>query len=324
MEPMLSLPLFAARVVHFASTVLIAGTVVFLVFIETSAISERGNRTTLASFHDRLLVIVWVSLAISIVSGAAWLLFLVAKVTGSSLAQAISDGTARTFLTSTQFGHTWEVRLVFAALLVVALLRFKRSAGWTPVEGLIAAALAMGFAGALAWSGHGGATPGLRGDIHVAADALHLVAAGAWIGGLLPLTLLLSRAEGLAGAAGVRIARGIVVRFSTLGMAAVATLIMTGAVNTWILVGSVHALLESEYGQLLLLKIAIFLVLLAVAAVNRMRLTPRLKAAADGGFETGMGAMRRLKWNCVVETTLGLAILIVVGGLGAMSPGMNM
>jgi len=240
------------------------------------------------------------------------------------LTQAISDGTASTFLARTQFGHDWGARLVLAILLAVALLRFKRITRWRSADSFIAAALALAFLGALAWSGHGGATPGLRGELHATADALHLIAAGAWIGGLLPLGLLLSSAEKMPGAAGLSIAHDAASRFSTLGMMAVGTLIITGVVNTWVLVGSVQALVALQYGRLLLLKIAIFLVLLAVAAVNRSQLMPRLSAAAAGGPQEGMNALRRLKRNCFVKTALGLAILIVVGALGSISPGMDM
>lgn len=324
MEPMLSLPLIAARIIHFASTVIVAGAVVFPILISAPVLRGSGDRTGAASLYSRLRVIAWASLAISVVSGAVWLVFLVTNITGSSLAQVISDGTARAFLARTQFGHAWDARLVLALLLAVALLRFKRAAGWPSAEGLIAPALAMGFLGALAWSGHGGATPGLRGDIHVAADALHLVAAGAWIGGLLPLGLLLSSVEKLPGAAGLGIAHDAASRFSTLGIAAVATLIVTGLINTWVLVGSVAALVDFQYGRLLLVKITLFLVMVAVAAFNRIQLTPRLTAAAAAGSQASLDALRRLRRNCFVETALGLAILFVVGALGSMSPGMDM
>ena len=326
LEPMLNLPLIGARVVHFASTVMIAGIFLFLVFVAAPALRKDRDRTwpTVVTFHSQLLAMAWLSLAISIVSGAAWLLLLATRINGSSLAQVISDGTAWTVLTRTQFGHDWEARFVVAVLLAAALVRFNRKAGWRLAGGFVAAALAMGFLGTLAWSGHGGATPGLRGEVHVTADVLHLIAAGAWIGGLLPLGLLLSSAEQMPGTVGVSIARDAILRFSTLGIIAVATLLITGLLNMWVLVGSVPALVETQYGRLLALKIAIFLVLLAVAAFNRTRLTPRLAEAAASGSHASIDALRRLKRNCLVETALGLAVLIVVGALGTISPGMLM
>ncbi len=325
-DPMLSLPLIGARVLHFASTVMIAGIFLFLFFVEAPALGKDRDRTwsAVAAFHSRLLGIAWSSLAISIASGAAWLLLLATKITGSSLAQVISDGTAWTVLTRTQFGHDWEARFVLAVLLAVALFRFNRKAGWRLTEGFVAAALVMGFLGTLAWSGHGGATPGLRGGIHVTADVLHLIAAGAWIGGLLPLRLLLSSAEQMPCTVGVSIVRNAILRFSTLGVVAVSTLIITGLLNMWVLVGSVPALVETQYGRLMALKIAIFLGLLAVAAFNRLQLTPRLAEAAANGSHASIDALCRLKRNCLIETALGLAILIVVGALGTISPGIHM
>src|SRR5689334_25260738 len=110
---MLSLPLIGVRAVHFASTVLIVGLVLFLVFIEAPALGQNRSNTWLA-FHSQLLVIAWLSLATSIVSGAAWLLILVTRITGSSFVQVISDGSAQRVLTHTQFGHAWQIRLALA------------------------------------------------------------------------------------------------------------------------------------------------------------------------------------------------------------------
>src|SRR5215471_21102150 len=101
---MLSLPLIAARIIHFASTVIVAGAVVFPILISAPVLRGSGDRIWAASLYSRLRVIAWASLAISVVSGAVWLVFLVTNITGSSLAQVISDGTARTFLARTRSG----------------------------------------------------------------------------------------------------------------------------------------------------------------------------------------------------------------------------
>src|SRR5258708_37284358 len=103
---------------------------------------------------------------------------------GSSLAQVISGGTAWTGLARPQFGHDWEARFVVAVLLAAALVRFNRKAGWRLAGGFVAAALAMGFLGTLAWSGHGGAAPGLRGEVPVAGGVLDLLPGGGLVGGV--------------------------------------------------------------------------------------------------------------------------------------------
>ena len=63
-------------------------------------------------------------------------------------------------------------------------------------------------------------------------------------------------------------------------MLSVATLVLSGIVNAWILVGSFRALVVTEYGQLLILKLVIFAFMLAFAAVNRLWLTPTARAAS--------------------------------------------
>jgi copper resistance protein D len=324
MESMMpSLALIVARIVHFASTAQIAGIFIFLLFVESPVLGELcgGTLPMVAAFRKRLLRIAWFGMAISIASGAAWLLILVAKITGSSVTSGISDGTALTLLTHTQFGHAWEARLLLAAVLAGLNLHLGQKTQWRWADRFGAAALAMGFLGALAWAGHGGATPGMLGDFHVAGDTVHLIAAGAWLGGLLPLGILLSAAGEMPGAVGATITYRAAQRFSTLGILAVATLILTGIFNAWILVGSVESLVDSTYGVLLLVKITIFLAMLTVAAFNRMRWTRRL--ATHSEFHTWADALRRLKRNCLIEIALGLAIIIDVGVLGTIYHGMH-
>ncbi len=324
-ESLLSWPLIGARAVHFAATVLLVGVVLFVAFVEEPTLRKVRDQPppAIAALRHRLLAIAWFSLAVSVASAAAWLVALAARITGSSLAQAIAGGAAQVLLARTQFGHDWQARLVLAVLLAAALLWFGRQARWGPAERFAAAAIAMSFLGTLTWSGHGGATPGVRGEVHAAADVLHLVAAGAWIGGLLPLRLLLASAERAPAAVGLAVAHDATLRFSTLGIAAVATLAATGLVNAWVLVDGFATLVDSQYGRLLVLKVAIFLATLAVAAFNRVRLTPRLAAAASGD-EACIDALRRLERNCLVETALGLSVIVVVAVLGTIPPAMAM
>ncbi len=106
-------------------------------------------------------------------------------------------------------------------------------------------------------------------------------------------------------------------RFSILGIVSVATLIVSGAVNAWFLVGSVKALTGTEYGRVLMFKLVLFLAMVAIAAINRNVLTPRLAApSADGGTT----ALRTLVRHCVYEITLGFAVISVAGWLGTLHP----
>ena len=111
--------------------------------------------------------------------------------------------------------------------------------------------------------------------------------------------------------------RTATLRFSTLGIASVGTVLATGIVNTFELTGNVAALFGTGYGRLLLVKIALFLTMLAIAAVNRTRLTPQLVA---GGAAAGP-ALRQLRTNALIEAVIGALILFIVAMLGTLPPG---
>ena len=108
-----------------------------------------------------------------------------------------------------------------------------------------------------------------------------------------------------------------VLRFSTLGIVSVAVLVATGIVNTWYLAGSVAALTGTDYGRLLLVKVALFAVMVAIAAVNRRVLTPRLVPDHD------VAALQRLRNNSLIEAAIGAVILLIVGALGTLPPGLH-
>jgi putative copper resistance protein D len=220
-------------------------------------------------------------------------------------------------LSQTTFGIDWLLRLVLACGLAAALASLlSAEAGqpsWLPITAL---ALAAGFVGSLAWAGHAIGGQGAEAVLHPAADVLHLIAAAAWLGMLVPLALLL----GLAAddAAALAAMRAATLRFSTLGLVAVGTLLATGIVNTWYLAGSIPALLETDYGRLVLSKIALFLLMVAVAAINRLRLTPKL---VDDRSTAGIKpAQRQLRRNATIEASLGAIVIAVVAVLGVLPP----
>jgi putative copper resistance protein D len=240
-------------------------------------------------------------------------LVLSADIAGETQAEALSEGVPWTVLTETRFGHAWIARLVIAGLIAAGIALFDPITLWTSRWLRVGAMLlGAGFLGLLASSGHAGPMGGFLGDIHWIADALHLVAAGAWLGGLVPLALLLAVAS--RDGASTHIAARATHRFSALGIACVTTILATGIVNSFALVGSVPALVETDYGRLLLVKIAIFFAMAAIAAVNLLRLRHRLHEART---------LRQLKWNALVETGLGLVVIAIVGVLGIMVPGMH-
>jgi putative copper resistance protein D len=297
----IDVPMVAVRAVHFAATAAAAGALVFRA-VTDPVLRAAGEVKPVIDARIRWLV--WISVAVAFAAGVAWLLLQTSSMSG----QAVTLGEVATVINETQFGFVSMIRLALAILLAVCLaFDHRQSARW----------LALGFAlcliAAVAWTGHAASTPYGLGYLHLVADALHLLGAGAWIGGLMSLALLLHVLSGYRASAKPALQLDVVRRFSCLGITSVATLVISGIINAWILVGSFRALVVTDYGRILMLKIGVFLVMVTLAAINRLWLTPRLPAP-DGK------SLRALTRNSVAEIVLGLLIFVIVGLLGTLHP----
>ena len=275
--------LAAVRALHFAATILLFGQ-----FVYATAVSP-------GRWPPRFFAIAATSLVVLFASALAWLGLEAISMSGLPASEALSAPTLGTVLTATQFGRVWLARMVLCGALVVLAAALPGRAMRIP--GLALSAILLG---ALSAMGHAASGRGTSGVVHLASDAAHLVAAGAWLGALVPLVLVLGRGEGVVDATR---------RFSTLGVAAMAVILASGIANSLFLVPTPAALVGSAYGRLLCAKIALFAIVLAIAAVNRQRLTPRLSVS--------LPALRR---NAIVECCLGFAIVAIVGQLGITMP----
>jgi putative copper resistance protein D len=108
-------------------------------------------------------------------------------------------------------------------------------------------------------------------------------------------------------------------RFSSLGIAAMTILLLSGIINAWYMLADFAALFQSEYGELLTAKIAFFLVILVIAAVNRAVLTPKLANGA-ATRERCVQVLRLIRRNAILEVVLGVTVLLIVGKLGITIP----
>ena len=303
--------LIVARAIHFAATAMISGILIFRMVVAKPA--SPHAQSIAHAFDRQSLRLAWVSLLVSVTSGVAWILLQASVMSGLSFGEAMTADTLGTVITETRFGLVSEVRLGLAIILATGLASDRLAgARW------VALAAALGLLVSIAWTGHAGSTAGEIGIVHLIADAFHLVAAAAWIGGVASLALLLVVASRRQAHGWTLLAQDAAQRFSALGIVSVTTLLMSGVVNSVILVGSLHALLVTGYGRLLMLKIALFAVMLGFAAVNRFRLTPGL--ADFPGGEQEHDAVRMLTRNCVIEIALGLTIFAIVGALGTIHP----
>jgi len=309
--------LIVLRGAHLAATAATAGALAFPVLVAAPAARAASLHEPAAALERRCLRIAQIGLLAAALSGLAWVLHEVAAMSGLPLIEAVHEGMVAVVLTQTQFGIVAGARAAIAALLAACLWCAGTHDGAR--RGALAAAAVL--LASLAWTGHAAGTIGWRGVPHVLADALHLLAAGAWIGGLLPLWLLLASARRSHDDRWTEFAHAATRRFSLMGMASVAALVATGLFNAWILVGSFPALLNTEYGRLLVAKLALFAIMLGLAVVNRLYLTPRLAQPSGPLQAQALGGLIR---NSAVEIGFGLIIFAIVGALGTLHPAIHL
>jgi copper resistance protein D len=302
----IDVPMVVVRAVHFAATATTAGALVFRAAVAAPAL--HAAKQIQLVIEGRIRRLAWGGLVIAFVSGLLWVLLQTSAISGQPCGEAVMSGALVTVMSGTQFGMVSEIRLGLAVLLAAGLASDR----WQPARWL-ALGSAVCLTASIAWTGHAASTPDRLGHLHLAADALHLCGAAAWIGGLMSLALLLQIVSRYHALAGATLRLDAVRRFSTLGIVSVAAIVISGLVNAWVLVGSFRALVVTDYGWLLMVKTAAFMAMAALAVANRLWLTPRL-AEPEGE------ALHSLNRNAFVEIALALSIYAIVGLLGTLHP----
>jgi copper resistance protein D len=238
-----------------------------------------------------------------------------ASLLAGSVAEGLKPETLLAVVTEFDLGKAAVARAALAAIAAALVLAIKPARTvW------LAGALLGGLATAsLAWLGHGAASEGPGGPVHLISDILHSWAAAAWVGALVAFLLLLRAGAPQPGSTATlhRALHG----FSGFGTVLVATLIATGLINSWFLVGPqrIERLWITPYGQLLSLKVLLFVGMLGLAAANRFRLTPALAEALEAGprQEAALAALRR---SLAVETAVAFGVLALVAWFGTLPP----
>ena len=152
------------------------------------------------------------------------------------------------------------------------------------------------------------------------ANVLHVLAMAAWLGGIAVLVLALRAATAeLEPAQRTPVLAGVVGRFSTLAGPALAVLLLSGAVQGIVEVGSFGALLDTAFGRAVLVKIVIALAIVALGYVNRQRHLPALRRAAADATTPGRAGLL-LRRTLRAELVLGLAAIAATGFLSSYAP----
>lgn len=200
-------------------------------------------------------------------------------------------------LTDTNWGRAWLLQMgaALVAIASFAAIRRSRQAAWY-LAGAATVALAIG----LALASHAASVPRLIVP-SIVANSVHTVAAAGWLGNLflvflvgLPLAWRLDRDDRWT------VVRDVVNAFSpaALGFGAVAG--ATGVFMAWTHVGSLSALIGTDYGRVLLLKVGLLSLTALTGAYNWLRVRPTL------GDQTGALRLRR-----TAGVEIGIAVLVV-------------
>ena len=254
-----------------------------------------------AAFQRRWHGLFWSSWAFAVLATLGWLLLQAAAMAN---APNILAGAAAvpTVLADTQFGHLVLLQLTALVLTALATGRAKRRPWIATGFAAIATALQ---------AGHSHAASMYDGpSFLLASELVHLLAAGAWLGGLAPLLMLVTAAPPVTAAYASR-------RFSPLGTACVLLLAITAGLQFWELIGSLPGLIGTGYGLMALVKLGLFAVLIGLAGSNRFRLTPALATASAAR------AKARLGRSIAVETGVGLLVVLAAGLLTNLPPAMH-
>lgn len=285
--------LAAARAIHLASLMSIFGASTYTVLLRRADCP----RPPAGAAHALLVFAATLALA----SGVTWFCLIAGQMSGS-WANSTDLPTLEVAASSTRFGHIFLARGVGLAALWL-LCAFTRS---NPPAVAVLAGLLLASLGPVSH-----AAAAINGDIGMAgaaSDAVHLLTGGFWLGGLMALALIVPQhwndpAELL----------GPLRIFSRWGMFAVALLVTTGAINAASILPLSAMVLSNPYFDLLSVKVALALAMIALASLNRLGIAPAIR---DGRPR----AAGHLAGSVGTEIALGIAIVGITGLLGLIAP----
>lgn len=282
------------RFVHFAAVMLMFGSSLFTALLSPQRLSPYLTRDV------RPLLV-----------SCTWLAGLSAIALLAIQAGQMGDGWADTWrldvwwaVLGTTFGEVWRWHLGISLLALLSLWLAE------PRRTQLLALLSTLLLVSMAFIGHAAMHDGALGVAHRFNHALHLLAAGYWFGSLLPLLVCLrylaqpqSRSDAVT----------TLIRFSRWGHLAVALVVLTGVINSLIILGRWPLDVDSPYQRLLLFKTALVALMVMVALANRYAIVPAMSSMPQL-------AQRGLVLACWIEVGLGAGVLLLVSLFATYAP----
>ena len=324
-----------ARAVQYGSIALGLGTLIFALWCwlpGLRVVAGAGARWEAAStaFARKVRMLLLIAAAFGVGSAAVAIVLQGAVAGGTSAWEALSPDVVGDVL-GTRFGVFWGLAIVawvIAGLLAApprvlpALQPASVGATGLALPGsprLALLAIPLGLLAALpALGGHASVQSPVA--LLLPANVLHVLAMAAWLGGVAVLVVAARSATAqLEPADRSRLLASVVARFSALAGVAVAVLLASGIAQSLVEIRTVPNLVETPFGRAVLIKIVVFLGLIALGWVNRYRLLPALRRAAAGGESPGRTG-QLLRRTLRAEILLGLVALGATGALAGYAP----
>jgi copper transport protein len=331
------------RGLNYLTLALMVGGLVFLFFVWIPglvAVGGSDERWSSAShvFASRMGRPLAVAIVLGVVVSVLGVLLQGASAAGVSLWTSLKSSIVENTLES-RFGEVWGLRAIDWVLLGAVLLA-ARAMGRDAIPKLRAGlpdtgtmrltprpprlVLALLGIGALYLA----ITPALAGHASIESpvavffpsDALHVLAGSVWVGGIACLLLALPGAtRQLEGGERSRLLLATLARFSPIALGSVVAIAVTGVIQAYIDVRSIHGLFDTTYGALIIVKVVLLTCLIGFGFVNRERVIPALeRLVGDGSSPGGVGALARRTMRG--EFALMLCVFGVTAALISYAP----
>jgi putative copper resistance protein D len=287
--------LIACRWLHYVAAVSLFGTSAFLEVLVPTGLAKEIER--------RLSPLLVAAIGLAAATTLLWLPLEAGEI-GEGWSDVFDLDMVSSVLTDSSFGHVWQWRLAIAGGLILL------PALWPGYRWSMAALFSGLLLASLAFVGHAAMQEGIIGALHRGNHIIHLLSAAAWLGALVPLVPCIAA---LGDPALQHAASLALRRFSTVGHAAVALVVMTGATNTALILGRWPTDWSSPYQALLAAKIGCVAMMILLALINRYVIVARMKAAPET-------SKRHLVAGAMAELLLGAVVLALVSVFGTFEP----
>ena len=295
----------AIRFLSILSMAVVIGSVAFALFVLPAATRSGGEAS--ADFRRRVerrlrslaVIATWSLLVLAVVRLTSH------GVTLSGSLQALRLGDLADLVIGSTWGRGWLLQVVATITLLVGL-RASRPIRWSAMAG---------FTGALAISasflGHPAAVPDVA-ALAMSLDAIHVLAAGGWVGAIIMLAIAaLPLIPSVPAGHRVETVRSLLRAFSPLALWCAAILAVTGAIGGWLQLRELGLILGSDYGLALVRKVVVVLLIAALGAYHWRVVQPSVGTDRS---------VRLLRGSLVLDVALVLLVLVLTAILTGTAP----